>query len=214
MSISYLTGYYKIAREHTVSLALKYFDMGDITFTNDVAAVTGQFSPRDYSFEGTYSRMLSENLGVGVTARYISSNLTGAFSGSDAQTGRTVAADVGIFYTRELKSTRGSTLSLGAQISNIGGKISYTDNDNRDFLPTNLRVGGAFKTQLDPFNTITFLLDFNKLMTREQNMSGAKLAAAILMQPQRIPALLRLGRNSARAAAELSRVLRAAVQVF
>jgi hypothetical protein len=90
--------------------------------------------------------------------------LTGAFSGTEGQPGRTVAADVGVFYTKQLQSARSSTLSLGAQISNIGGKISYTDNDNRDFLPTNLRLGGAFTTQLDPFNSITFILDFNKLM--------------------------------------------------
>jgi hypothetical protein len=63
-----------------------------------------------------------------------------------------------------LQGTRNSTLSLGAQISNIGAKISYTDNNNKDFLPTNLRLGGAYTTELDPYNNITFILDFNKLM--------------------------------------------------
>lgn len=164
MWISSLTGFYKITREQAVAVSLKYFDLGEISFRNEANQPLGDFNPRETALDATYSRMLSENLGVGVTARYISSNLTGAFSGSDAQTGRTVAADVGLFYTKELQSAKGSTLSLGAQISNIGGKISYTDNDNRDFLPTNLRLGGAFKTQLDPFNSITFILDFNKLM--------------------------------------------------
>ena len=164
MSISYITGYYKIAREHTVSLALKYFDMGDITFTNDVAQVTGQFSPRDYSFEGTYSRMLSENLGMGITGKYIYSNLTGTNSNVDAQPGKSVAADIGIYYTKELQWRQASTLSLGATITNIGAKLSYTDNSNEDFLPTNLRLGSALTTELDPYNSITFTLDFNKLM--------------------------------------------------
>jgi hypothetical protein len=122
------------------------------------------FNPKEAAFDATYSRKLSENLGVGITGRYIFSNLTGAFSGSDAQSANTVAADIGLFYTKELQSARNSMLSLGAQISNIGAKISYTDNDNRDFLPTNLRLGGAFSTDLSPNNTLTFLLDFNKLM--------------------------------------------------
>ncbi len=164
MSISYLTGFYKINRESAFNLALKYFDMGEITFTNNVAAVTGQFSPRDYSFDGSYSRMLSENLGIGLTAKYIYSNLTGTNSNVDGQAGKSVAVDIGLYYTKELKWKNASTLSFGGSISNIGAKLSYTDNNNEDFLPTNLRLGSALTTALDPYNTITFVLDFNKLM--------------------------------------------------
>ena len=164
MSISYLTGFYKINRESAFNVALKYFDMGEITFTNNVAAVTGQFSPRDYSFDGSYSRMLSENLGIGLTAKYIYSNLTGTNSNVDGQAGKSVAVDIGLYYTKELKWNNPSTLSFGGAISNIGAKLTYTDNSNEDFLPTNLRLGSALTTALDPYNTITFVLDFNKLM--------------------------------------------------
>jgi hypothetical protein len=164
MSISYLTGFYKISREQAVSFSLKYFDLGEISFRDESNQPLGDFNPKEAAFDATYSRKLSENLGVGITGRYIFSNLTGAFSGSDAQSANTVAADIGLFYTKELQSARNSVLSLGAQISNIGAKISYTDNANRDFLPTNLKLGGAFTTLLGPNNTLTFLLDFNKLM--------------------------------------------------
>ena len=164
MSISYLTGFYKINRESAFNLALKYFDMGEITFTNNVAAVTGQYSPRDFSFDGSYSRMLSENLGIGLTAKYIYSNLTGTNSNVDGQAGKSVAVDIGLYYTKELKWKNPSTLSLGGSISNIGAKLSYTDNANEDFLPMNLRLGSALTTALDPYNTITFVLDFNKLL--------------------------------------------------
>ncbi len=50
-------------------------------------------------------------------------------------------------------------------------------------------------------------LDFNRLMDAEQKLSSVKLALAILTAPHRIPALIRLGQNSARAANELARVL-------
>jgi adenosylhomocysteine nucleosidase len=50
-------------------------------------------------------------------------------------------------------------------------------------------------------------LDFNALMTSEQKLSGLKLAFAILRSPQKIPHLIRLGRDSAYAANELSRAL-------
>lgn len=165
MSISYLTGFYKISREQAVSVGLKYFDLGDIFFTENGVDGTN-FNPREFSLDLTYSRILTEELSVGLTGRYIHSNLTGAFSsgGVDARPGKSVAADIGIFYNKQLQSARGSSLSLGATISNIGAKITYSDSDNKDFLPTNLRLGSAFTTSLDGHNTLTFLLDFNKLL--------------------------------------------------
>lgn len=166
MWISSLAGFYKINRTQAVGVSLKYFDLGEIVFNTgpNQADIIGVYNPKEAAFDATYSRMLSENLGVGLSGRYIFSNITGAYSGQDAQAGKSVAADIGVYYTKPLQSAKNSILSLGAQISNIGAKLSYTDNNNRDFLPTNLRLGGAFTTQLDPFNTITFLLDFNKLM--------------------------------------------------
>lgn len=55
-------------------------------------------------------------------------------------------------------------------------------------------------------------LDFNALMTVEQKLSAGRLALAILKAPQRIPALLRLGRKSALAAQRLAAALAVAVQ--
>jgi hypothetical protein len=165
MWIASLTGFYKLNQQEAVAFGFKYFDLGEINFRDDNNISLGDFNPKEVAFDATYSRMLSQNLGVGITGRFIHSNLTGAFTGSDAQAGNTAAADVGIFYTKEIERTAtNSTLSLGAHISNIGAKVSYTDNANKDFLPTNLRIGGAYKTMVDPHNSFTFLLDFNKLL--------------------------------------------------
>lgn len=164
MWISSLTGFYKINREQAIGVSLKYFDLGEISFRGYNNEPLGDFNPKEAAFDATYSRMLTDNFSIGLSGRYIFSNLTGAFTGSDAQAGNSVAADVGVYYTKPLQGTRNATLSLGAQISNIGAKISYTDNNQKDFLPTNLRVGGAYTMELDPFNNITFILDFNKLM--------------------------------------------------
>jgi hypothetical protein len=165
MSISYLSGFFKISQEQAISTSLKYFDLGDIFFTED-GVVGTNFNPREFAVDFTYSRKLTEVLSLGLTGRYIHSNLTGAFSsgGVDARPGKSVAADIGIFYTKELESAKSSNLSFGASISNIGAKITYSDNNNKDFLPTNLRLGGAFTTSLDAYNSLTFLLDFNKLL--------------------------------------------------
>lgn len=169
MWIAYLTGYYKISREQAVALSMKYFDLGDISFRGTGNEPLGDFRPREFAFDLTYSRMLTENFSVGLTGRYIHSNLTGAFSQSpsgtvDAKPGNSVAADIGVFYSKPLKGTRNNTLSLAAIISNIGAKLSYTDNQNKDFIPTNLRLGAVYTTELDMFNSFSFILDFNKLM--------------------------------------------------
>jgi hypothetical protein len=171
MWISSLTGFYKISPVQAVATSLKYFDLGDINFRGLQNQDEGTFNPKEMAWDITYSRVLSENLGVGISGRYIYSNLTGAFTGSDAQAGNSVAADIGVYYNKELQSAKNSTLSLGAQISNIGAKLSYTDNSNKDFLPTNLRLGGAFTTDLALNNTITFVLDFNKLMVPSSDHS-------------------------------------------
>jgi hypothetical protein len=164
MWIGYLSGYYKITREQAVAVSLKYFDLGDISFTDQNNGSLGDYNPRDFALDATYSRKLSEELGVGITARYIYSNLTGATAGIDAKPGKSVAADIGVYYNKSLQWTKLSTLSLGVTISNIGEKLTYTDNSNADFLPTTFRLGSAFTTELDPFNSLTFVLDFSKLM--------------------------------------------------
>lgn len=50
-------------------------------------------------------------------------------------------------------------------------------------------------------------LNFNALMTPDQKLDSARLTWAILKAPQKIPALVRLGKNSACAAEQLARVL-------
>ena len=65
-------------------------------------------------------------------------------------------------------SSKAATLAYGLNISNIGAKMSYTDAANRDFIPTNMRLGTAFNLDLDEFNKLTFALDANKLLVPTQ----------------------------------------------
>jgi hypothetical protein len=164
MKIVYLSGFYKISREQAVAASLKYFDLGDIEFRDVNNTPQGRFNPREVAFDVTYSRLLTEHFSLGGTLRYIHSNLTGALpGGSDAQPANSVAVDLGVFYTKPFKS-KNATLSLGASITNIGAKVTYTSASSTDFIPTNLRIGGAYKTDLDATNSLTFALDFNKLL--------------------------------------------------
>lgn len=183
MSITYLSGYYKFSKEQAVAVSMRYFDLGEIFFTNEQGGDEGQFNPKEFSFDAAYSRMLTQNLSIGVVGRYIHSNLTGSFSsgGVEARPGNSVAADIAVFYDKDLLlSGSNSNLALGAVISNIGSKLTYSDDNNKDFIPTNLRLGGAFTTNLDPYNKLTFGLDLNKLMVPSPTLDSAQSDKSLL----------------------------------
>jgi Type IX secretion system protein PorV len=166
MKIAYLSGFYKIDREQTVGMSIKYFDLGKIDFRDNQGGFLSTGNPREFAIDATYSRLLTEHFSVGVSLRYINSNLTGSAnlgSGVDAQVGQSVAVDLGVFYTKPLES-KNATLSWGASISNIGAKMTYVGPTSANFIPTNLRLGGAYKTELNGQNSLTFALDLNKLM--------------------------------------------------
>lgn len=166
MSLSYVSGYYKLDRLQTLAVSLRYFDLGEIHLTGEQGQELGLENPREMAVDATYSRKLSESMGIGVTARYIWSNVAGQITGAPgAKNGESVSVDLGYYYTKDiLISGRDTNLSFGAHISNIGAKLTYSNDDNADFIPINLRLGTAITTSLDPYNTLTFALDFNKLL--------------------------------------------------
>jgi len=167
MWITYLSAFYKLTHEQAFAFGFKYFDLGDFYARSAANEPEGTFNPKEFSLDFTYSRLLTENFSVGLTGRYIHSNLLGSYNGTsitDTKPGNSVAADLGVYYTKALKGAKTNSLSMAAVISNIGAKISYSDDNNKDFIPTNLRLGAAYTTELDPYNSFTFALDFNKLM--------------------------------------------------
>lgn len=182
MYIFYLSGYYKIDRRQAVAASMKYFDLGEVQFNQgpDPADLLGRYNPREFAFDVTYSRLLTEHVSIGGSLRYIYSNLTGYLSTNafDASPGQTVAVDMGFYFTKPY-NWKNSNLSLGATITNLGGKITYADQNNADFLPTNLRIGGAYKIEVGPLNTFTFLLDFNKLMVPSVNKNQPMLQGVL-----------------------------------
>ncbi|MFY0608150.1 MAG: type IX secretion system outer membrane channel protein PorV [Cyclobacteriaceae bacterium] len=166
MSLNFLTFHKKLNRIETIGASLRYFDLGEIQLTNSNGDAIGLENPREASVDFTYSRKLSENIGVGLTGRYIWSNLSGNITGApDAKPGQSIAIDLGFYYTKDIIFRgKNSNVAFGAHLSNFGRKITYSNDSNEDFIPTNLRVGGAFTTEIDPYNSITLLLDFNKLL--------------------------------------------------
>ncbi len=169
INLAYISGYKKFKDDQAIAASLLYFSLGNIDFTNDNAEKTGSFNPNEWAFDVAYSRKLGEKFSGGIALRYIYSNLTGGISIQNntisTHAGTSVAADLSGYYISDLElSGKDAQLAFGLNISNIGGKISYTDTKSKDFIPTNFRLGTNLKVDLDEYNSISFGADVNKLL--------------------------------------------------
>ncbi|HLO57952.1 MAG: type IX secretion system outer membrane channel protein PorV [Chloroflexota bacterium] len=169
ISLTYASGFKKLNNNSAIAGSLLYFSLGDIVFTNIQGDVVGNYRPSEFAISGAYSRMLTERLSGAVSGRYIHSNLTQGqeVAGTSTKPGNSVAADIAIYseHPLEFASLQGGMFAWGLNISNIGAKISYSDdNTQRDFIPTNLRIGPSLTLEFDEFNKMTFAVDFNKLL--------------------------------------------------
>jgi hypothetical protein len=54
--------------------------------------------------------------------------------------------------------------NLGMNIQNIGSKMTYSSKEKLDFIPTNLKLGVGYNTEIDNYNKVNVYLDFNKLL--------------------------------------------------
>ncbi|MBK5269625.1 MAG: type IX secretion system outer membrane channel protein PorV, partial [Bacteroidia bacterium] len=160
-----LAGYYKFDENQAISGSLRYFSLGDIQFTDNLGNNFGSFRPREFGLDIGYSRKLTDHYGIGVGLKYINSNLAGGTSvGSTTyKAGNAIAADIG-FYSNGLDEA-GSGWTWGIALTNLGSKISYTDNaDAKDFIPANLGLGGTYTKAFNEQNKLTFGIDLNKLL--------------------------------------------------
>jgi len=159
-----LAGFYKIDDDQAISGSLRYFSLGNIQFTDNLGNDLAAFRPREFSFDAGYSRKLSTKLSIGVALRYINSNLaSGTFNGVAYKAASAIAGDITMFHNG-LKAD-GSGVSYGVTLSNLGSKISYTnDATQKDYIPANLGIGIAYTKVIDPTNKLTFALDLNKLL--------------------------------------------------
>ncbi len=60
INLSYISGYKKLNQNDAVAFELRYFSLGDITFTDILGNTLGQFNPNELALGGSYSRKLSD----------------------------------------------------------------------------------------------------------------------------------------------------------
>ena len=159
------SGYYKFAPDQALSASLRYFSLGNIQFTDINGNPLGSGHPRELAFDVGYSRKLSEKLGIGLTARYIYSNLASGYAaaGSTYQPGKTFAVDASLYYHGATVEKGG--WNYGLALKNLGGKIGYTNSaTEKDYIPADLGLGASYTAVFNEDNKVMFGLDVHKLL--------------------------------------------------
>jgi len=163
----------KIDDRSAWAASLKYFNLGQIDLTDINGAPEGTEKLNEFSVDASYSLKLNETYAMGVTMRYIRSDLGIESANSTINPVSTFAVDIsGYFQSHE--SNYGNFNGIwrgGFNISNIGPKVSYTDDGQENFIPTNLRIGGGFDFILDTYNKVSVNLEFNKLLVPTPSIS-------------------------------------------
>lgn len=168
MNLGYLSFSKKLSKNQGLGGSLRYFTLGKISFTDETGAPLRDFKPAEFALDVAFAQRLSEQFSGGIAARFVNSNLTGGtpVAGAESKPGRSFAVDVSGFYTNDKMKIGDlpTTLNIGFNISNIGAKMQYTNTDQRDFIPTNLKLGTSLMMDLDDYNQLGFTVDFNKLL--------------------------------------------------
>ncbi len=179
--IAYLSGYKKLDDLQAIGISLRYFSLGEINFTTITGEPAGFFKPNEFAFDLGYARKLSDNFSAGITLKYVRSDLARGQevgSGNLVKPANAVAADISFFFQNDEMSLFGNDakLALGAAVTNIGNKVSYSETSTRDFIPVNLGIGSALTMNFDEHNSLTFALDINKLLVPTPDLADSSNA--------------------------------------
>lgn len=169
INLMYLSMYWKVTDNDALAFSLRYFSLGDISFTDINGQSMGDQRPNEFALDLTYSRKLIDELALAITPRFVYSNLTaGQFvEGQETQAGLAGAADISLFYQQDFasKGLHNQTLRAGLCISNIGNKMSYSSGTlRRDFLPTNLKLGISYTMEFNEYHSLMLGAEVNKLL--------------------------------------------------
>ena len=153
----------------------KYFSLGQIDLTDDTGNPNGTINPNELVATGSYALKLSETFSMGVSLKYIRSNLAfNGTAGNSLQPINSFAVDVSGYYQsyEENYGNFNGRYRIGFNIANIGPKVSYTPGQE-DFIPTNLKFGGGFDFILDDYNIISTTVEFTKLLVPTPQLDGS-----------------------------------------
>lgn len=165
----------------TVAFNFIYMNLGEFTRTSEGGQVLGKFLSNEFAVGMSYGTLITDDLGIGLQLRYIRSNLTPTGQNQkEAGVGNSVSFDLGLLYKPsgfKILDVR-NPLSFGFNLQNVGPKITYINES--DPLPTNLKMGAAWKIVKDDFNDLKIAVDFQKLLVKRDSTNSDPLPLSLV----------------------------------
>lgn len=177
INLFYVAGYYKMDKRNTISASLRYFSLGEITYTDEMGYEMYSGEPNEFAIDAAYSLLLSKTFSGAITLRYIRSDMGNgtSSSGEDIVPGNAFAADLSFFFKKDVSIGQNSAdITAGINLSNIGSKISYDEGTTEEFLPANMRLGAGIMYELDSYNKLGATVEFNKLLVPTPDYNNEK----------------------------------------
>lgn len=162
-----LSYYNRINDRSAFGVSFRYFSLGEIDLLERPEDVPLVVKPNEMTIDASYSLRLSDQYAMGVALRYLRSDLK-IDQTTDASAGNSVAVDISGFYQSEEQAYNNFNGKWrgGFAIQNLGPKMKYDDgaDDDGDFLPTMLRLGGGFDFIFDQYNKLKVTAEVAKLL--------------------------------------------------
>jgi hypothetical protein len=165
IDLAYLAGYYRIGNYSSISASLRYFSLGEVFLNSSLTDDNNMtIHPYEMGLDVAYSLMLSEHFSLAAGVRWIYSDMRYDYS-EESSPASAFAADLSAYYQNYLNlGSRECQIGLGLNISNIGSKITFSGDEESQFIPTNMRLGASLMIPVDEYNRFTIAADANKLL--------------------------------------------------
>lgn len=159
-NLYYASGFYRLNDKDALAASFRYFSMPEVTFMNILMVPVYMYKPYQFSADLGYSRKIHNKGSLGITAKYVHSNLFGKSFGYGSAS--SFAGDISYYGFTDAGKNH---ISWGVNVSNIGPKLVHHDLQPGGFLPANLKIGGNIKRELGENHRMSLALDLNKLLT-------------------------------------------------
>ena len=163
-----ITYHNRLNERSSWATSLKYFSLGDIQFNQFIGGSIvdqGLERPSELTLDFSYSLKLSQTFSMAVAGRYIRSDLKIA-TDADTSSANSAGIDIAGFYQSNIFDfgENDAIFRGGINVSNIGPRLVYDIGGQKNFIPTNLKIGFGLDLFFDNSNVLGIYTEFNKLL--------------------------------------------------
>lgn len=164
INLTGIAAYLRVSPKDFVGFDFTHFSLGEITYINQGPQPTS-YKPTENAASLTYSRLINNNSSIGISIKYIISDLTGGqfVGGMQSRKGTSLATDIS--YSLKIPG-KNEALSheIGIGINNLGTKMAYQKNSDTNFIPTTLNLGYGANYRISQNQSLNLAYEVEKYL--------------------------------------------------